>query len=68
MQWDAELLLLHVFNDGFWSTIKAICEAERWAGTAPVLLARRPASADFSNILVATDFSDNAMRAAQLAG
>ena len=142
-QWDAELVLLHVFNDGFWSTIKAIYAAEHWAdtepvlvarnrlsqqvgeiaerhgirvrgdtrigraaseiaafgreqdaqllvvgehgedwigdtvvgGTAlkvlkraelPVLLARRPASADFSSILVATDFSDNAMRAAQL--
>lgn len=142
-KWDAELVLLHVFNDGFWSTIKAIYAAEHWAdtepvlaarnrlsrqvgelaarhgirvrgdtrtgraaseiaafgreqdaqllvvgahgedwigdtvvgGTAlkvlkraelPVLLIRRPASADFSNILVATDFSDNAMRAAQL--
>ncbi|MBK8121761.1 MAG: universal stress protein [Sulfuritalea sp.] len=33
----------------------------------PVLLVRRPASADFSTVIVATDFSDNAMRAAQLA-
>jgi nucleotide-binding universal stress UspA family protein len=142
-QWDTELVLLHVFNDGFWSSIKAIYAAERWAvtepvlvarnrlsqqvrelaqrhgtrvrgetrtgraaseiaafgreqdaqllvvgehgvdwigdtvvgGTAlkvlkraelPVLLARRPASADFSRILLATDFSDNAMRAAKL--
>ncbi|WP_205230989.1 universal stress protein [Azospira oryzae] len=142
-QWDAELVLLHVFNDGFWATIKSIYEAERWAGTEPVLvarnrlsqqvrelavrhgvrvrgetrtgraaneiavfcheqnaqllvvgehgedwigdtviggtalkvlkrtelpvlLARRPASADFSSVLVATDFSDNSTRAAQL--
>jgi nucleotide-binding universal stress UspA family protein len=143
-QWDAELVLLHIFNDGFWSSIKAIYAAERWAGTEPVLvarnlvsqqvgeiaarhgirvrgdtrtgraaseiaafgreqgaqllvvgehgedwigdtvvggtalkvlkraelpvlLARRPASADFSSILLATDFSENAVRAAQLA-
>lgn len=142
-QWDAELVLLHVFNDGFWTTIKAIYDAERWAGNEPalvvrnrlsqrvrelaekhgirvrgetrtgraaseiaafgreqnaqllvvgehgedwigdtvvggtalkvlkraelpVLLARRPSSTDFSNILVATDFSDNATRALQL--
>ena len=32
----------------------------------PVLLVRRPASAEFSKILMATDFSDNAKRAAQL--
>lgn len=36
------------------------------AGT-PVLLARRPASADYARILVATDFSDCARRAARLA-
>ena len=142
-QWDAELVLLHVFNDDLWSTIKAIYDAERWVGTEPILVARnrlsqqvgeiaerhgiqvrgdtrtgraaseiatfgheqdaqllvvgehgedwignmvlggtalkvlkradlpvllvrRPASAEFSKILVATDFSDNAMRAAQL--
>lgn len=142
-RWDADLVLLHVFNDGFWATIKALYEAERWAGTEPVLvahsrlsqqvrelqerhgvrvrgetrtgraageiaafcrefdaqllvvgehgedwigdtviggtalkvlkraelpvlLARRPANADFSSILVATDFSENATRAAQL--
>lgn len=142
-QFGAELVLLHVFNDGFWSTIKAIYSAEHWmdtdpalvarkllsqqtgeiakrhgirvrcdtrtgraakeintfgyeqdaqlvvvgehgedwigdaviGGTAlkvlkranlPVLLVRRPASAEFSKILVATDFSDNAERAAQL--
>ena len=142
-RWDADLVLLHVFNDGFWATIKAIYEAEHWAGTdpvliarnrlsqrvreiaerhgvrvrgetrtgraaaeiaafcreqnaqllvvgehgedwigdtvvggtalkvlkraeLPVLLARRPASADFANILMATDFSDSATRAAQL--
>jgi len=33
----------------------------------PVLLVRRPASADFSTVIVATDFSDNSTRAAQLA-
>ena len=143
-RWGAELILLHVFNDGFWATIKAIYEAERWmaaepvliarnrlsqqarelaekhgirvrcdtrtgraaseiaafsreqnvrlvvvgehgedwigetivGGTAlkvlqhaelPVLLVRRPASADLSNVLVASDFSDNATRALQLA-
>ncbi|MBK6973587.1 MAG: universal stress protein [Sterolibacteriaceae bacterium] len=143
-EWNLELVLLHVFNDGFWATIKALYEAERWAvnepvlvarnrlsqqtselaqrhgirvrgetrtgraaseiaafgreqdaqllvvgehgedwigdfvvgGTAlkvlkraelPVLLARCPARADFANIIVATDFSDNATRAAQLA-
>lgn len=142
-RWGSELVLLHVHNDGFWSTIKALYEAERWAGTEPVLaarnrlsqqvralaqrhaiavrgetrigraaneiaafgreqgaqllvvgehgedwigdtvvggtalkvlkhaelpvlLVRRPAKADFSDIVVATDFSDNAMRAAQL--
>ena len=39
-----------------------------WAYTPnlPVLLVRRPASAEFSKILMATDFSDNAKRAAQL--
>lgn len=143
-EWNVELVLLHVFNDGFWATIKALYEAERWAGNEPVLvarnrlsqqtselaqrhgirvrgetrtgraaseiaafgreqdaqllvvgehgedwigdfvvggtalkvlkraelpvlLARRPARADFANIIVATDFSDNATRAAQLA-
>jgi nucleotide-binding universal stress UspA family protein len=142
-QFGAELVLLHVFNDGFWSTIKAIYSAEHWmdtepalvarkllsqqaveiaqrhsirvrgdtrtgraaseintfgreqdaqlivvgehgedwigdaviGGTAlkvlkranlPVLLVRRPANAEFANIIVATDFSDNAERAAQL--
>lgn len=142
-QFGAELVLLHVFNDGFWSSIKAIYSAEHWmdtepalmarkllsqqageiakrhsirvrcdtrtgraaleintfgheqdaqlivvgehgedwigdaviGGTAlkvlkrancPVLLVRRPASVGFSKILVATDFSDNAERAAQL--
>jgi nucleotide-binding universal stress UspA family protein len=142
-QFGAELVLLHVFNDGLWSTIKAIYSAEHWmdtepalvarkllsqqsaeiaqrhgirvrgdtrtgraaseintfgreqdaqlivvgehgedwigdaviGGTAlkvlkrsnlPVLLVRRPANAEFANILVATDFSDNAKRAAQL--
>jgi nucleotide-binding universal stress UspA family protein len=39
-RWDADLVLLHVFNDGFWATIKAIYEAEHWAGTDPVLIAR----------------------------
>lgn len=33
----------------------------------PVLLVRRPVSADFSTVIVATDISNNAMRAAQLA-
>lgn len=33
--------------------------------SVPVLLARRPASADFSSIVTATDFSDNALRAAR---
>lgn len=142
-QWDAELVLLHVFNDGLWTTIKALYDAERWAGNEPalvvrnrlsqrvlelaekhgirvrgetrtgraaseiaalgreqnaqllvvgehgedwigdavlggtalkvlkraelpVLLARRPFSTDLSNILVATDFSDNATRALRL--
>jgi nucleotide-binding universal stress UspA family protein len=142
-QWEAELVLLHVFNDGFWSTIKAIYDAEHWAGTEPVLVARnrlsqqvreiaerhgiqvrgdtrtgraaseiatfgheqdaqllvvgehgenwignmvlggsalkvlkcaempvllvrRPATVNFCKIIMATDFSDNAMRAAQL--
>jgi len=142
-QWDADLVLLHVFNDGFWATIKAHYETERWASTEPVLiarnrlsqqvrelevrhgvrvrgetrtgraateiaafcreqdaqllvvgehgedwigdtviggtalkvlkraelpvlLARRPTSADFSSVLVATDFSDNSTRAAHM--
>lgn len=139
----AQLLLLHVFNDGLWASVKAIYAAERWAGVEPaivsrdrlsrqasaiaaqfgigvrcetrtgsaateiaafgrgqgadllvigehgedrisdavlggtalkvlkradlpVLLARRPFSPASSRILVATDFSDNAHRAAQL--
>ncbi len=33
----------------------------------PVLLVRRPAGGDYANILVGTDFSDNALRAAQAA-
>jgi nucleotide-binding universal stress UspA family protein len=33
----------------------------------PVLLVRRPARPEFSNILVASDFSDHALRAAELA-
>lgn len=33
--------------------------------SVPVLLARRSASADFSSVLTATDFSDNALRAAR---
>lgn len=142
-RWDAELLLLHVFNDGVWATLKAIYATERWiggdlvlvarnrlsqqvrelaarhgirargetrtgsaagaiaafcreqsaqllvvgehggdwigdaviGGTAlkvlrsaelPVLLVRRPASADPAGILIATDFSESATRAAQL--
>lgn len=142
-RWDAELVLLHIFNDGFWATIKALYAAERWVGAEPVLvarehlsrrtrelaerhgirtrgetrvgraageiadfcreqaapllvvgehgedwigdtvvggtalkvlkraelpvlLARRPASAKVGNILVASDFSDNATRAARL--
>lgn len=141
-QFGAKLRLLHVFNDGFWSNIKAIYAAEHWVDTAPalvarnhllqqveeiakrhaievcgatrtgraaseivifgreqgahllvvgehgedwlgdqviggtalkvlkradfpVMLVRRPVSATFSKILVATDFSDNANRAAQ---
>lgn len=142
-RWDADLVLLHVLNDGIWATIRALYEAEHWAqidpvlvarsrlsqlvrelearhgvrvrgetrtgraaseiagfcreqhaqllvvgehgenpvggtligGTAqkvlecaamPVLLVRRPASADFASIMVATDFSDSARRAAEL--
>jgi nucleotide-binding universal stress UspA family protein len=33
-QGDAERGLLHVCNDGFCSSIKAIYEADRWAGRA----------------------------------
>jgi len=143
-QWQAGLCLLHVFNDGFWATIKTVYQGESWAqkepllvardrlsrqvrtlgerygvavrgetrsgraaatiaeflqsqeaqllvvgehgedwigdtvvgGTAlkvlaaanlPVLLVRRPASADFANVLIATDFSAPAGRAAHLA-
>ena len=39
-RWDADLLLLHVFNDGVWATITAIYESEVWAGAEPVLVAR----------------------------
>ncbi len=140
----ASLWILHVFNDGFWASIKGIYDAERWSGNepalsarnslsqqvrevadhhgivvngetrtgraaaeiarflterqadllvvgehgedwigdtvigatalkvleqanVPVLLVRCPASVDFSTVIVATDFSDNAKRAAQLA-
>lgn len=142
-RWDADLVLLHVFNDGFWASIIAIHETEHWVGAdhvliarnrlsqqaraieerhgvrvhgetrtgsaateiatfcreqnaqllvvgehgndwigdtvlggttqkvlehiaMPVLLVRHPASTDFVNILVATDFSDSATRAAEL--
>ena len=37
---DADLVLLHVFNDGVWATITAIYESEVWAGAEPVLVAR----------------------------
>ncbi|WP_153111759.1 universal stress protein [Propionivibrio limicola] len=33
----------------------------------PVLLARRPSGAGYTNVLIATDYSDNALRAARLA-
>lgn len=39
-RWDAELMLLHIFNDGVWATLKAIYETEHWIGTDPVLVAR----------------------------
>lgn len=39
-RWDADLVLLHVFNDGVWATITAIYESEVWAGAEPVLVAR----------------------------
>lgn len=39
-QSDAELWLLHVFDDGLWATIKNIYDAERWAATEPILAAR----------------------------
>lgn len=39
-RWNAELVLLHVFNDGVWATLTAIYESELWAGTEPVLIAR----------------------------
>ncbi len=39
-QSDADLWLLHVFDDGLWATIKNIYDAERWAATEPILAAR----------------------------
>ena len=39
-KWNAELCLLHVFNDSIWNSIKAIYTAENWSDTDPVLLAR----------------------------
>ena len=51
-QWDAELVLLHDFNDGFWATIKSIYEAERWAGTEPVLVARNRLSQQVRELAV----------------
>jgi len=36
----AELLLLHVFNDGLWASVKAIYAAERWAGVEPAIVSR----------------------------
>ena len=143
-RWGARLVLLHVFNDGAWSTLRSLYQAEHWArrepvlaardrlsqqaaelgarhnivvtaetrtgraaaeiaafaaecgaqllvvgehgedwlgdtmigGTAlklleqaglPVLLARRPAGAQYANLLVGVDFSDNALRAAHAA-
>lgn len=40
-RWGAALFLLHVFNDGFWATLKALYQAEQWVGTEPVLAARQ---------------------------
>lgn len=37
---DAELHVLHVFNDGLWATLKNLYDAERWVGAEPVLAAR----------------------------
>lgn len=39
-QWDADLWLLHVFDDSLWATIKNIYDAEHWAATEPILVAR----------------------------
>ncbi|MEW5783048.1 MAG: universal stress protein [Pseudomonadota bacterium] len=39
-QLGAELVLLHVFNDGLWATITQLYDAERWHGQEPVLATR----------------------------
>lgn len=39
-RWGASLCLLHVFNDGAWSTLRSLYQAEHWAGREPVLAAR----------------------------
>lgn len=39
-RWNAELVMLHVFNDSVWASIKAIYDAETWGGSDPVLAAR----------------------------
>ncbi|NWG32313.1 MAG: universal stress protein [Rhodocyclaceae bacterium] len=143
-RFEADLSVLHVFDDGLWAAIKSIYDAERWTGAdpvlaardhlsrqaqelaarhgisvvaetrtggaaaeiarfltecqadllvvgehgedwigdtflggtalkvlaqanVPVLLVRRPASAEWASVIVAMDFSDNARRALQLA-
>lgn len=44
-RWDAELWVLHVFNDGLWATLKNVYDAPRWAGDEPIQAARQRLSA-----------------------
>ncbi|CAG0951576.1 TRAP-T-associated universal stress protein TeaD [Rhodocyclaceae bacterium] len=65
----ADLLAMGVSSDDWLRYAMLGGSAQRVVEHAdvPVLLVRRPAQTDFSHALVATDFSEGAMRAAQLA-
>ena len=49
-RWGASLWILHVFNDGFWASVKGIYDAERWSGNEPVLSARNRLSQQVRDI------------------
>lgn len=46
----ASLWMLHVFNDGFWASVKGIYDAERWSDNEPVLSARNRLSQQVRDI------------------
>lgn len=46
----ANLWMLHVFNDGFWASVKGIYDAERWSGNEPILSVRNRLSQQVRDI------------------